>query len=102
MILGIFHKFPYFSGINPAQAENPIFYVLMFQGPKRRPNDLKLYEHQYLDGRRLWSEGRKQAEARGPKGGGPHGQNPRPRGAHLLEPRSSVVVDLFSTDFVLT
>ena len=63
MILGIFHKFPYFSGINPAQAENPIFYVLMFQGPKRRPNDLKIYEHQYLEGRRLWSEGSKQAEA---------------------------------------
>ena len=40
MISGIFHKFPYFSGINHAQAENPIFYILMFQGPKRRPNDL--------------------------------------------------------------
>jgi hypothetical protein len=41
MILGIIHMFPYFSGINPAQAENPIFYILMFQGPKRRPNDLQ-------------------------------------------------------------
>ena len=102
MILGIFHKFPYFSGINPAQAENPIFYVLMFQGPKRRPNDLKLYEHQYLEGRRLWSEGSKQAEARGPKGGGPRGQIPWPRGAHLLEPRCSDAVDLSSRHFVLT
>ena len=41
MILGIIHKFPYFSGINPAQAENPIFYILMFQGPKRRQNALQ-------------------------------------------------------------
>ena len=102
MILGIIHKFPYFSGINPAQAENPIFYILMFQGPKRCPNDLQIYEHQYLEGKRLWSEGSKQAEARGPKGGGPRGHSTWPRGAHHLEPRSSVAVDLFSTDFVLT
>ncbi len=35
--------FSYFYGINPAQAENPIFYILMFQGHKRRPNDLEIY-----------------------------------------------------------
>ena len=83
-------------------AENPIFYILMFQGPKRRPNDLKIYEQQDLEGRRLGSEGSKQAEARGPKGGGPHGHTTWLHGAHHLEPRSSVAVDLFSTDFVLT
>ena len=81
---GNISQFPYFSGINPAQAENPIFHVLMFQGPKRRPNNLKIYEHQYLEGRRLWSEGSKQAEARGPKGGGPRGHSTRPRGTHQL------------------
>ena len=47
MIFGNISQFPYFSGINPALAENPIFYILMFQGPKRRPNDLKIYEHQF-------------------------------------------------------
>ena len=56
----------YFYGINPAQAENPIFYILMFQGPKRRPNDLEIYEHQFLEGTKRRSEGSKQTEARGP------------------------------------
>ena len=57
----------YFYGINPAQAENPISIFLMFQGPKRRPNDLKIYEHHFLEGTRLGGEGSKQAEARGPR-----------------------------------
>ena len=57
--------FPYFSGINPAQAENSIFYILMFQGPKRRTNDLEIYEHQFLEGTKRESEGSEQAEARG-------------------------------------
>ena len=59
--------FPYFSGINPAQAENPIFYILMFQGPKRCPNDLEIYEHQFLEGRRCTSQGSEKVEARGGK-----------------------------------
>ena len=54
---GNISQFPYFSGINPALAENPIFYILMFQGPKRRPNDLKIYEHQFLEGTKRGSEG---------------------------------------------
>ena len=58
----------------------------MFQGTKRRPNDLEIYEHQFLEGRRLESEGSEQAEARGPKEGGPRGQVPGPRGTHHLEP----------------
>ena len=33
MILGIIHKFPYFSGINPAQAENPISIFWCFKDP---------------------------------------------------------------------
>ena len=57
----------YFYEINPAQAENPIFHILMFQGPKRRPNDLQIYERQFLEGRRLGSGGSKQAETRGPR-----------------------------------
>ena len=27
-------QFSYFSGINPALAENPIFYIFKFQGPR--------------------------------------------------------------------
>ena len=65
--------FPYFSGINPTQAENPSFYILMFQGPKRRPNHLQIYERQYLEGRRPVGEGSEQTEARGPNEGGPRG-----------------------------
>ena len=88
-------QFSYFSGINHALAENPIFYILMFQGPKRRPNDLKIYEQQFYKGRRLGSEGSKRTEAWGPKGGGPHGQISWPRGAHYPGPRASDAVDLF-------
>ena len=98
---GKISQFFNFSGINPALAESPIFYILMFQGPKRRPNNLKIYEHPFYEGRRLGSEGSKRAEAR-PERGGPRGQIPWPRGAHLLEPRGSVAVDLFAHDSVLT
>ena len=102
MILGNKIIVSYFYGINPAQAENPIFHILMFQGPKRRPNDLEIYEHQFLEGRRLGSEGSEQAEARGPKEGGPRGHCTWPRRAHSFGPRGSVAVDLRSTAFVLT
>ena len=57
--------FPYFSGINPAQAENPIFYILMFQGPKRRPNDLIFYGHPFLEGTKRRSEGAKKWKPEG-------------------------------------
>ena len=41
-------QFSYFSGINPALAENPIFYIFELQGPKGRPNDLKIYGDNFL------------------------------------------------------
>ena len=71
MILGIIHKFPYFSRINPAQAENPIFYILMFQGPKRRQKIMEKYRRQYFGRKKTW-ERRKQTNG-GPrtKRGGP-------------------------------
>jgi len=74
----------------------------MFQGPKRRPNDLEIYEHQFLEGTKRGSEGSEQAEARGPEEGGPRGQGIWPRGTHSFGPRGSVAFDLFSTDIVLT
>ena len=64
---GNISQFPYFSGINPALAENPIFYILMFKGPKRRPNDLEIYEHQVLEGTKRRSKESKQAETQGPR-----------------------------------
>ena len=64
MILGIIHKFPYFSGINPAQAENPISFLLCF----RDPNDVqKLWKNtgvSILEGGRPGSE----ASKRSPEG----------------------------------
>ena len=102
MILGDNSQFSHLFGINPALAENPIFYIFMFQGTKRRPNDLIFYRRQFLEGTKRRSEGSEQTETRGPKEGVPRGQIPWPRGTHHLGPRSSVVVDLSSTDSVLT
>jgi len=99
---GNISQFPYFSGINPAQAENPIFYILMFQGPKRRPNDLIIYEHPFLEGTKRGSEGSEQTETRVPEEGGPRGQGIWPRGTHPNGPRGSAANDLFSNAFVLT
>ena len=74
----------------------------MFQGPKRRPNDLQIYGRQYLEGRRLGGEGSEQTEPRGPKEVGPRGPCTWPRGTPQIGPRRSVAVDLSSTDSVLT
>ena len=74
----------------------------MFQGPKRRPNDLIFYEHQFLEGTKRGSEGSEQTEARGPEEGAPRGQIPWLRGTHHLGPRGFVAVDLFSRASVLT
>ena len=41
MILGNKIIVSYFYGINPAQAENPIFFPFMFQGPKRRQKNME-------------------------------------------------------------
>ena len=60
---GDISQFSYFSGINPALAENPIFYIFEFQGPKRRPNDLKIYGDHFLERRRRMSEGGEGVEA---------------------------------------
>ena len=62
---GNISQFPYFSGINPALAENPIFYILMFQGPKRRPNDLIFCGDHFLEGTKRRSQGSARKEVRG-------------------------------------
>ena len=59
MILGIFHCSPIFLELTLHWQKTQICYILMFQGAKRRPNDLKIYEHQFYEGRRLGSEAQK-------------------------------------------
>ena len=102
MILGYNSQFLHLFGINPALAENPIFYIWMFQGPKRRPNDLIFYGRQFLEGTKCRSEGSEQTETRGPKEVGPRGQIPWPHGAPYTGPRASDAVDLRPRAFVLT
>ena len=74
----------------------------MLQGPKRRPNDLEIYEHQFLVGTKRRSEGSEKVEARRPKEVGPRGQIPWSRGAYQLGPRGSDAVDLHPRGFVFT
>ena len=99
---GNISQFPYFSGINPALAENPIFYILMFQGPKRRPNDLIFCGDHFLEGTKRRSEGSEKMETRGPQEVGPRGQIPWPRGTPHPGPRGSDAVRFRLRGFVLT
>ena len=102
MIFGNIIFISYFYGINPAQAENPISFLLYFRDPNVVQKLWKNTDVSILEGGRPRSEGSEQAEARGPKEGGPRGQGIWPRGTHHLEPRGSVAVDLFAHDSVLT
>ena len=102
MILGNKSIVSYFYGINPAQTENPISFLLCFRDPNVVIKFWKNTEVIILEGRRRRSEGIKQTEPARQKGGGPRGQVLWPRGAHSFGPRCSAVVDLSSTDPVLT
>ena len=102
MILGDNSQFPHLFGINLALAENPIFYILIFQGPKRRPNDLIFCGDHFLEGTKRRSEGSEKLETQGPKEVGPRGQIPWPRGTPYPGPRASDAVDLCPRAFVLT
>ena len=84
------------------RRQKTLFFPFKFQGPKRRPNHLQIYEHHFLEGTRLRGEGSEQAEPRGPKEVGPRGPCTWPRGTLPFGPRSSAAVDLSSTDSVLT
>ena len=68
MIFGDNSQFPHLFGINPALAENPIFYILMFLGPKRRPNDLKIYGDHFLEETKHGEKGWKKWRPEGRKG----------------------------------
>ena len=102
MILGNKIIVSYFYGINPAQAENPISFLLCFRDPNVVIKFWKNTEVIILEGRRRRSEGIKQTEPARQKGGGPRGQVQCPRGTTPFGPRGSAAVDPFSTAFVLT
>ena len=74
MILGNKIIVSYFYGINPAQAENPISFLLCFRDPNVVIKFWKNTEVIILEGRRRRSEGIKQTEPARQKGGGPRGQ----------------------------
>ena len=99
---GKISQFSYFSGINLALAENPIFYILMYQGSKRRPNDLKIYGDHFLEETKHGEKGWEKVEARRPKGGAPRGPCTRPRGPTSFGPRGPVCDDPSSRSFLVT
>ena len=74
----------YFYGINPAQAENPISFLLCFRDPNYVQKLWKNTGVSILEGGRPRSEGSKQTESRRQKGGGPRGQVLWPRGTLYL------------------
>ena len=67
---GNISHFSNFSGINPPLAENPIFYILIFQGPNRRPNDLIFCGDHFLEGTKRRSQGSARKEVWGGFWGG--------------------------------
>ena len=90
MILGNKIIVSYFYGINPAQAENPISFLLCFRDPNVVIKFWKNTEVVILEGRRRRSEGIEQTEPARQKGGGPRGQVLWPRGAHSFGPRGLI------------
>ena len=102
LIFGDNSQFPYFSGINPALSENPVFYIFTFQGPKRHPNDLEIYEHQFLEGTKRRSQGSARKEVREGFWWVPRGQIPWPCGTTSFIPRGSDAVRFRLRGFVLT
>ena len=65
-VLGIINNFPIFLELTLRCQKTHFFYILMFQGPKRHPNDLKLYGDHFF-----WKErnvGAKESKKRRPEG----------------------------------
>jgi hypothetical protein len=102
MIIGNNSHVPQFYRINLGKLENLFFNVFNFEGPKRSPNYLKLYESQFFHGTRLRREGSAIGEPRGPNKNGPRGQIPWSCGACPFSPRCSDAVNLCLDRFILT
>ena len=91
----------YIYGINSAQAENPISFLLCFRGLNDVIMTCKIKGVNILEGGRPRSEGSEQTEAGGQKQGGPRGQVQGPRGATSFGPRVLPRVHPLSSVFLL-
>ena len=91
-----------FYGINPAQPENPYFFLYLFQDLNDVIMSYKFRGVIILEGGRPRSEGSKQTEAGGPKEGAPRGPCTWPRGPTSFGHRGPVWVDPSSRSFLMT
>ena len=82
-----------FYGINPAQAENPYFFLYLFQGLNDVIMRCKIMGIIILERGRPRSEKSKRTEAGGAKEGAPHGQVQGPCGPTSFGPRGPVCDD---------
>ena len=102
MILGIIHKFPYLFGINPV-FQKTSFLVFQTFRDLRDSKKGKAKEHGSEFSRRTqWAQIEDQNPSRLEDRGSHAASCTWPRGPSSFPPRSSVAVDLSSTDSVLT
>ena len=91
-----------FYGINPAQAENPYFFLYLFQGLNDVIMSYKFTGIIILERGRPRSEGSKQTEAGEAKEGAPRGPCTWLRGPTSFGPRGPVCDDPSSRSFLVT
>ena len=83
----------YFYEINPAQAENPYFFLYLFQDLNIVIMSYKFTGIIILEGGRPRSERCKRTEAGRGKEGAPRGYSTRPRGPTYFSPCGPVWID---------
>jgi len=101
-VLGIINNFPIFLELTLRCQKTPFSIFWCF----RDPNDVQMTWDftgiTFLEGTKRRRKGIEETETRRPKGVGPRGQIPWPRGVPHPGPRASAAVDLSSRSFVLT
>jgi len=101
-VLGIINNFPIFLELTLRCQKTPFSIFWCF----RDPNDVQMTWNFtgiiFLEGTKRRRKGIEETETRRPKGVGPRGQIPWPRGVPHPGPRASAAVDLSSRSFVLT
>ena len=101
-VLGIINNFPIFLELTLRCQKTPFSIFWCF----RDPNDVQMTWNFtgiiFLEGTKRRRKGIEETETRRPKGVGPRGQIPWPRGTHQTGPRASAAVDPSSRSFVLT
>ena len=101
-VLGIINNFPIFLELTLRCQKTPFSIFWCF----RDTNDVQMTWNFtgiiFLEGTKRRRKGIEETETRRPKGVGPRGQIPWPRGVPHPGPRASAAVDLSSRSFVLT